>query len=67
MALRPKREIVPKVEPTGFEALRHIVAKNGKCDGLSCKTCPLNYRETCKTKEILAEAERLLSEKAIRD
>lgn len=67
MALRPAIEAVEKPILTGNAALLHIVAKGGKCEGLNCKTCPLNYRETCKNADILAEAERLLSEKAICD
>lgn len=67
MALRPKIEKLPPPELIGYEALRHIVAKEGECDGVKCQVCPLNYRETCKKSEILAEAERLLSEKVIRN
>lgn len=67
MSLRPALEVAEKPILTGNAALLHIVAKGGKCDGLSCKTCPLNYRETCRPQEIFMEAERLLREKTIRD
>jgi hypothetical protein len=66
-SLLPEREKLPKVELVGIEALRHIVGKSGDCEGLSCTICPLNYRETCMNKEILAEAKRLLNEEVIRD
>jgi hypothetical protein len=66
-SLLPEREKLPKVELVGIEALRHIVAKSGDCEGLSCTICPLNYRESCKPAEIAVEAERLLREKTIRD